>query len=185
MKKTLFSFGNWHYYRTLDILNQSTLQIGNVDNIYCYKESDIGTDFYIKYRQHFLDKRGFGYWIWKGYFIKKMLSTANDDDVFLYVDSGNEVLADLTPLFEKCRENVKGVILFENTDGEPNGQIWKNNLWTKADCFNLTGLTSPDYLYGNQINASYILFRKTEFSVKFFNCFADICANYNIISYDG
>ena len=167
-KKILFSFGNWKYYDTLDHLQESVEQFGNVNEIKILKESDIETNFYLKNSKHFLDNRGFGYWVWKAYFINKFLKSCNDNDIFLYVDSGNLVEADLTPLYEKCCKDKKGVILFENTDGEPDGKVWKNNLWTKSDCFNLMGLKSEEYLFGNQVNASYIVFRKTDFSIKVF-----------------
>lgn len=181
-RKILFSFGNWKYYVALEHLHESAKKLGNIDEIRILKESDIESNFYVKNAKHFSNNRGFGYWVWKSYFIKKFLETANDNDVFLYVDSGNLIEGDLTPLFEKCWHDKKGIILFENTDGEPNGDVWKNNLWTKSDCFNLLGLTDSKYLYGNQVNASYIVFRKTEFSLKFFDLYFNACQNYNIIS---
>jgi hypothetical protein len=180
--KILFSFGNWKYYDTLDHLKDSVEKYGNVDEIRILKESDIETNFYFKNVKHFSDNRGFGYWVWKSYFINKFLQSANDNDVFLYVDSGNLVEGDLSPLYEKCWKDSKGIILFENTDGEPDGNVWKNNLWTKSDCFNLLGLTDSKYVYGNQVNASYIVFRKTDFTVKFFDLYLRVCQNYNIIS---
>jgi hypothetical protein len=182
MKKVLFSFGNWRYYPTLEMLKQTALQNGNVDEVHALKEPDIEPNFYKKNVNHFNDKRGFGYWIWKSYFIKKFLDKAKDGDVFMYVDSGNEVMSDLTPLYDICLNDSKGVILFENTDGEPNGNVWTNNLWTKSDCFNLMGLKTHEYVYGRQVNASYIVFKKTEFSQKFFDCYLEVCQNYNIIS---
>jgi len=182
MKKALFSFGNWRYYPTLDVLKASAEAHANVNQIHILKEPDIDSEFYKKNIRHFNDKRGFGYWVWKSYFIKKFLDKASDDDVFMYIDSGNEVISDLSPLYDLCKKDEKGIILFENTDGEPNGNVWKNNQWTKSDCFNIMGLKTDEYLYGNQVNASYIVFRKTDFSKKFFDCYHDVCQNYNIIS---
>ena len=182
MKKILFSFGNWRYYETLQMLKKSAIEHGKIDDIVLFKEPDIEADFYKKNIKHFNDRRGFGYWIWKSYFIKKFLDKANENDVFMYADSGNEVTGDLTPLYDICLNDPKGIILFENTDGEPNGNVWTNNLWTKSDCFNLMGLKTDEYVYGRQVNASYIVFRKTEFSQKFFDCYLEVCQNYNIIS---
>jgi len=181
MKTTLLSFGTWQYYLALDKLKESAK--GKVDNIIIYKESDIETDFYIKNIAHFRDKRGFGYWIWKSYFINKLLKTANDDDVFFYVDAGNYVSGDgIQAIYDICAKDEKGVLLFDNRDGSPNNTNWKNAQWTKSDCFNLMGLNTPEYVHGNQVNACYVMFRKTDFSVKFFNIFGSVCANYNIIS---
>lgn len=182
MNKILFSFGNWHYYISLEQLKKSADNYGHVDSIHLFKESDIDPEFYRENTQHFKDNRGFGYWIWKAYFINKFLLSANDQDIFFYVDAGNEVIGDLSPLFDLCQKDSKGIILFENTDGEPTGNVWKNIQWTKSDCFNLTGLNTPEYLYGNQVNASYIVFRKSSFSVNFFNQFLEFCKNYFIIS---
>jgi hypothetical protein len=182
MNKILFSFGNWHYYITLEVLGQSAKEKGNVDKVFLFKESDIDPYFYRDHAQHFRDGRGFGYWVWKAYFITRLLKTAADDDVFFYVDAGNDVIADLTPLYEICQKNEQGIILFENTDGEPTGNVWKNDRWTKSDCFNLMNLKTPEYITGDQVNAAYMVFRKTDFSLTFFNLFLNYCENYNIIS---
>lgn len=178
--KTIFSFGTWQYYPALDELQRSGEKY--VDNIVKLKESDLPTSFYIKNIKHFKDKRGFGYWIWKSFFINQFLLNATDDDLFLYIDSGNIIVNDPAPIFNLCKASEKGVILFDNRDGEPNGNVWKNNLFTRSDCFKLMGLVDKKYTHGNQVDASYICFRKTEFSVKFFNLFQECCENYNIIS---
>lgn len=182
MKKILFSFGDWRYYPTLDFLKESAQKNAGVDEILVFKESDIESSFYKKNIKHFNDKRGFGYWIWKSYFFNKLLAKAKKDDVFLYVDAGNEIINKLDPLFEICQKDSKGITLFDNSDNNPRGEVWKNNLWTKSDTFNLMGLRSEKYIYGNQINASYIVFRKTKYSIKFFEYFQILSENYNIIS---
>jgi len=180
MTTTLFSFGNWNYYPTLDRLKESAE--GKVDNVILFKESDIDSDFYTKHQQHFRDKRGFGYWVWKSYFINKLLDKATDDDIFMFVDAGNLVTRDIKILFELCQQDEKGIILFDNRDGTEDGSVWKNAQWTKSDCFNMLDLKTPEYINGDQVNASYIVFRKTEFSVKFFKQCAELCSNYNLIS---
>jgi len=182
MKKNIISFGNWRYYKTLEKLKNSALERGNIDNIFLLKESDIEPYFYEKNIKLFNENRGFGYWSWKPYFIKQFLARCNDDDYFLYIDSGNLILNDLTPLFKILEKNKKGIVLFNNCDGSPDGSNWKNINWTKADCFNLLGLTSEKYTYGNQVNGSFILFKKTDFSIKFFNTFLQAATNYHIIS---
>lgn len=181
MKKILISFGNWDYYSSLQKLKLSAEIKGHIDSIVLFKDSDIDPDFYKKYIRHFCDGRGFGYWVWKAYFIKKIFNSIDDDVAILYVDAGNEVIDDLTPLYDVCSIDEKGVVLFNNCDN-PDGIILKNNQWTKSDCFNLMGLNTAEYINGDQVNASYILFRKTNFSAMFFDEFFNACKNYNIIS---
>ncbi len=182
MNKILFSFGNQRYYASLDALEHSVKNFGKIDQFIKFKDTDIDPNFYQSYAQHFKDGRGFGYWIWKAYFINKLLESASDEDIFIYADAGNLVCNELTPLYNLCQSDSKGIILFENTDGELTGNVWKNNLWTKSDCFNLMGLKTPEYLYGDQVNAAFMVFRKTLFSVNFFSIFFKYCQNYNIIS---
>jgi len=182
MTKTLFSFGNWHYYLSLEVLERTARENGRVDRTLMLKESDIEPNFYKNNIGHFNNPRGFGYWIWKSYFIQKFLISCESEDIFLYADAGNEVIGNLTPLYELCQKNEKGIILFENTDGEGTGNVWKNINWTKSDCFNLMNLKTPEYVFGDQVNASYILFRKTDFSKMFFDQFLNWSRNYNVIS---
>ena len=180
MKHIFFTFGNWKYYESAEYLAEAAKKY--VDDVIIFKEADIPSSFYKKNLAHFVDGRGFGYWVWKSYFIQQLLNDASDDDIFMYADAGNAIIDDITPLYNICKEDEKGVILFDNSDGHPNNEIHKNNIWTKSDCFNLMGLSDDRYVYGNQVNASYILFRKTDFCKKFFNVYLEACQNYNIIS---
>jgi hypothetical protein len=180
MNKHLITFSNWRYYKSAEDLVKSAQPY--VDKIYSYHESDIDVEFYTKHINLFREVRGFGYWVWKSYFINKLLKEANDDDVFLYVDAGNTVVSDLAPIYDIVHQNEKGILLFDNSDGSPTGENWKNVNWTKSDCFNLLGLTTNEFVYGNQVNGSYIAFKKTNFTEKFFDVFAKASENYNIIS---
>ena len=180
MNKHLFTFSNWKYYKSADELVKSAAPF--VDIIHSYHENDIDINFYEQNIQLFNKNRGFGFWVWKSYFINKLLSNANTDDIFLYVDAGNTIIDDISVIYELVEKNERGLILFDNTDGSSTGENWKNINWTKSDCFNLLNLNTAEYLYGNQINASYIAFRKTDFTIKFFDIFAKATSHYNIVS---
>lgn len=182
MKKYFFSFGNPTYYNNLRILKDTVKERGNVDRILVFKDTDIDLAFYEERKKLFDDNRGFGYWSWKSYFIKYFLDKADNESVFLYADAGNEVLGDLTSLYDICYKDTRGVVLFENTEAGPYNGVLKNIHWTKSDCFNLMNLKTDECIYGDQVNAAFILFRKTDFSTMFFNEFFEYCKNYNIIS---
>lgn len=180
MNKIFFTFGNWRYSESVDALcEQAKLY---TDTVYGYREGDIPSWFYRKNKNLFKDNRGFGYWVWKAFFIKELLNNAKEDDVFMYADAGNAIIQDIAPLFNICKNDEKGIILYDNSDGNMDHRNHKNAHWTKSDCFNLLGLAEQKYLQGNQVNASYLTFRKNDFSVKFFDVFLQACENYNIIS---
>jgi hypothetical protein len=61
-------------------------------DIFCVNEEDIQNNFpeFFEDNLEFIknNKRGFGYWIWKPFLIKKLMESLEDGDVILYMDSG-------------------------------------------------------------------------------------------------
>ena len=73
------------------------------------------------------NERGYGYWIWKSYIIKKTLTEIADGDILLYLDAGCEIDSKkaflLQNAFDICQ---KDVILGTGTQQ-------KESSWTKKD----------------------------------------------------
>ena len=68
--------------------------IGLFDQCRLFVAEDLQTDKEF-WAQHgaFIEqnKRGYGYWIWKPYLIKKMMAQMNDGDKLIYLDAGCEI----------------------------------------------------------------------------------------------
>jgi hypothetical protein len=103
-----------------------------VDVVHAFGPADIrGTDFYARHK-HILDQpRGGGYWLWKPYFIRKVLNEVAPGDFVLYVDSGAEIISPVNPLIDVCR--AAGNVLIFRYHGHA------NRYWTKRDCYVLMG----------------------------------------------
>ena len=88
-----FGAGDNNYYEAINILNNQAKEIQLFDEITCY------TDEYLKKSEFWLhhcefvnsNKRGYGYWLWKPYIIKKTMERMKDGDILLYLDSGCEI----------------------------------------------------------------------------------------------
>lgn len=52
-----------------------------------------------------------GYWLWKPYFINRVMNEAQDGDYVVYVDAGCEIIAPLTAIIDAMTEDV---FLFTN-----------------------------------------------------------------------
>lgn len=143
---------------------------------------NIDIDFYTKYKHIFEQKKGFGFFLWKPYIIHRALNHLEENDILFYIDSGNSVINDLTPLFDTVIADDKGIILFDNRDGSPPGTIWKNSQWTKYDCFKKMNCLDSKYVNGNQVNASYVLLRKNKFTCDFINEFLHFCCDEEILT---
>ena len=175
MTTTLFSFGNWNYYPTLDRLEESAQ--GKVDNIVIFKESDIDTDFYVKHQQHFRDKRGFGYWIWKSYLVFEILKLINNNDILVYADAGCTMNMFAIHRFNQYLNIVNssqyGILSFELDVLE--------KTYTKMDLFEYLGLNTDKFLNSKQIIATTFILKKCNHTINLINEWYNTACIYNLI----
>jgi hypothetical protein len=156
---------------------------GGFDNIMGYSREDIDQEFY-EQNGHILDQpRGGGYWLWKPYLINKKLSEVNDGDYLFYSDSGAFFLKNVDMLIEELEKYDQDIMGFELPLIE--------SQWTKKELFINMDCTDEMYSETNQVSASYILIRKTKFSVDFFDQYLkygcdeiNITDSYNNIAQD-
>lgn len=179
IKKILISFAtNSKWYRAQQLLNESAKQ-GGFDGVISYTDKGREWDFIKKYDD--INKvRGYGFWQWKPIIILDALSKVNDGDIIGYVDSGNLVISNLNYIFDVC--NKQDIVLFDNRDGNYNGDTHKNREWTKRDCFILMGCDTEEYYNAPQVDASYQFYKKTPNTIKFLEEYQRLCSNDNIIS---
>jgi hypothetical protein len=178
MKKILLSFADSKYIQQQNILNLSANSY--FDEIINVGPEDIGKNFFEKNKNIFNNQRGYGYWLWKSYFIRRTLDYINYNDILMYVDAGNEFINNPDSIFSLL--DYEDLILFKNRDGNPNGDVWVNSMWTKADCFNLMECNSDKYKNGYQVDGSYIIIKKTDRSISFIDEYLKFSCNENIIS---
>ena len=180
MKKILVSFANDRFYRSQQILVQSAKKYFNGHASFT---PDLLDDTFKEKNKHILSPgRGSGYWIWKPYIIRTVLNQLDDGDGVMYVDSGNLIINDPTVLFTIAKRDPRGVLLFENRDGNQSGDVWKNSQWVKADCFNLMKCNADEYKNGNQVDGSYGVYVKTDFCMKFLDEYMGYCENAHIVT---
>ena len=123
VKKHLIVFGTENYKIAIDSLVESSMDYFDYKHV--FNTQDIDNEFYQKNIEILKQPKGAGYWLWKPYFINKVLSEVNDGDVVFYVDAGNVFLCDPSFIYENFDVN-NGIILFDNRDGMKNGQSAQN-----------------------------------------------------------
>lgn len=169
--KILINYADEKYRYTQMINSVTGKMIGGVDKVYSFTPEDIDNDFR-KRNYHILsEKRGNGLWLWKPYFIDKVLSTSNDGDIIFYCDSG--------AFFVK---KIDGIIKSMNDD------IWVSDCplleccFTKPECFKNMQCESDEYRKTNQIQATYLMFKNSEKSRTFVKEWLQLCTNWDLIS---
>ena len=75
--------------------------IARFDKVYEYTPNDIDQSFAKLHHDILSQKRGNGLWLWKPYFVNKVLSNCSDGDIIFYCDSGSFFIRGLKNLCSK------------------------------------------------------------------------------------
>jgi len=159
MKKVLVTYGDKNYDKSLDLLKESAMEFGGIDEAIVYRPED-HSEKYARVNSYILSKpRGAGFCIWKPSIILKTFKTLDDGDVVLYSDGGLKVIKNLDPLFDM----VKDYMLFELAPVGVPAHLAKS--WTKRDCFVLMNCDTEKYWNADMLNAAISVWRKTDKSI--------------------
>ncbi len=96
--------------------------------------------------------RGAGYWLWKPYFINRLMETSDPGDVIVYTDAGVEFVNDVQHLLN---EMVGDIMVF--------GNGWRHGDWCKMDV--LKAMDALPFVDEDQIQASCMIFVVSDYSL--------------------
>lgn len=137
-----------------------------------YSPDDIDEEFKIKNSEILTSKRGGGYWLWKPYIILKKLNEINHGDYLVYMDSGAKIIKNVDNILRMI--DHKGMLNFS--------MVQKTSKWTKGDCFfHINEKNIDDYKDSNQMQATYLFFRKNDICVNFVKKWLDLCTIPSLI----
>jgi len=176
MKKILFNYAHNAFYTAQTFNAQSGLAVGNFDVAHQFRFHDIDGEFYKKNKFILDQPKGAGYWIWKYYFALKLLEdeSVGEDDIIFYSDSGSHFISSIDPMVKVFKRDNLSVMTFL--------QLHKSTLFTKRDLFVLTGCDEPKYTNTCQRVGGWIMFKKDDFSLNFFDELLKYAVDYRIIA---
>lgn len=170
----LINYADLKYFGAQKNNSQSGLSIGGFHRVVEHARSSLAPEFVEKNRLIFDQFRGAGYWIWKPYIIYQSLLRADKDDIIFYCDAGCTFTENMEDYFEICKEDEKGLILFDG--------LHINKIYTKRDCFVYMGMDEDRYVNGSQLTATFQLCRKTEFSLEFYRQYIEHVEDARILT---
>lgn len=169
--KVLINYSNLKFRKAQKINSASALNKGGFDKVIEYTPENIDKTFYKNNYKIFNYKRGNGLWLWKPYFIYKTLLILNDNDILFYSDSGSYFIRKIDYLLNNVDLGKQSVIGFELPLLE--------RQFTKKETFKYLNINNYD---NNQILATYILFKKDQFSLNFVKEWLELCCHEHILS---
>ena len=146
------------------------------DTITEYKPENIDNAFKTKNKHIFIFERGFGLFLWKPYFISKRLNEIDNGDILMYCDAGAHFINTPKYLLELFTNSKQDIIPFEL-------ELFEKE-WTKRDAFYYMSCDMDPYYNTYQRLATFILFKKTAFSIKFVKEWLSYSSDKKIISDD-
>ena len=152
-----FGAGGKNYIEAGNRLINQAKTTGYFDKIILYTDEDLKNDKEF-WTDHSLfisrNKRGYGYWIWKSYIIKKTMSTMNQGDILMYLDCGCEIGGSKQKNILKYFDYVKN----DKIIGTHTGEIYKEKEWSKMDLIYYFNMQNNRLIDSPQHQAGALLF---------------------------
>lgn len=149
---------------------RSAYIIGHADKVIEFTKSDIPTSYIEKHKDIFSYKRGAGLWLWKPYFVNKVMDMVDFGDWIFYVDGGSIFIRDIHKLIKNAEEHKVEIMLFE--------QPLLHRQFTKHETMVKMHIEENGY---NQTLGIFFI-KKTESSVAFVREWLACCENETLIS---
>lgn len=161
----LITFTDENMTIAAEICTASALQ-NNVHETKIFRPKDIDPKFR-KANAAILDQpRGYGFWLWKPYFIDRELKKMKDGDHLIYCDAGVEIVNNINHILDRMTGDI---FLF--------GNKFQHVHWCKASVMK----TINCFDSGSQVQASVIVIRNSKTAREFVNEWLTWCTVSDMI----
>jgi hypothetical protein len=177
-KKVFITFGGGaqNYYDAGNRLVNQVKKLNLFDESKLYTDIDLKNDKYFwNKHSNFIEnnKKGYGFWMWKSYLIKKEMDNMVDGDILLYLDAGCEVDYRKKELFKDYFNYVKQDYIIGSQLQH------QEKTWTKMDLIKY--LNMEDYLNTGQREGGINMFYVNDKTRMLVNEWYKISSMYNLI----
>lgn len=172
--KLLVNFATANFRDAQQFNSKTALKIGGFDRVLNVSPDLIDKHFKDMHASILDEAKGAGYWLWKPYFILQALNQLQDGDVVMYADAASHFIRSANPLLELPVTCQQDIIPFELDHLE--------GAWTKRDAFFYMNADAMGFQETRQFLASFIVIRKSAFSMQFMNEYLEYCCNPKILT---
>ena len=172
-----FGGGNSNYLEAGSRLCNQATKINLFNKITFFTDTFLQNDieFWERHSNFVIkNKKGYGYWLWKPYLIKKTIETLNDGDILLYLDSGCEINSnkrnEMINYFGMVKTNY---IITSFTFTEKN--------WNKMDLILHLNANSSEFIETPQRQAGAQLLYVCDKTRRLVNEWYETACNYHLI----
>jgi hypothetical protein len=147
------------------------------DSVRLFTDIDLQGDleFWSKHSEFILkNRRGYGYWIWKPYIVKKTMDGLVDGDVLLFLDAGCEIDNRFAKHFDNLFEIVK-------KDSIIGSQVCIERRWNKMDLIVELDALDNHFMDGLQRQSGTNMFYVCDKTRELVRRWYEVACNYHFI----
>ena len=146
--------------------------------VHAYSEGDLEGEFQNSHASFVRDNpRGYGYWIWKPYVVRKAMRAAREGEVVVYADAGCTIgsRTRLRELVAATSAETDGLVAFF----VPERYDPRESRWTKREVLRVFGVENDDS--SRQIMATAFLIKNTARNRAFVDEWYHLCSRYGLV----
>lgn len=174
MKKVFINYADNGFFESQKLGINKASEFG-FDSAIPLSKKDIDQDFYDKNRKILECPRGAGYWLWKPYFITRILNELEDGDYLFYSDAGGHFVENVDVIIKNLNDHSLFIMPCEL-------QQLTNKMFCKRDVFIYNNVDNESVANAFVCDAAFQLIKKCRESVEFYRELLDQCCKYNLIS---
>ncbi len=169
-KKYFITFGDSRMNAAATRIKTQAENLNFFDEIHVLNEEDLAQQFRDKWGKLMkFGVRGFGYWCWKPYIIRRLLESVPDNSIVIYLDIGCHInpqgVKRLNHYVSELRNDALGIKAFPAYS--PSLDVMEKR-WTKGDVFDYFDCRHRnDITDSQQLATGHILCKKTEKTINF------------------
>lgn len=170
----LVNYANEKFKKAQRLNSFMARYVGKFDQIIECSPEKIEDDFKKQHHDILSIQRGNGLWLWKPYFVDRILNNMENGDILFYCDSGAFFI-----------RNKKYILNSMGSD-----DIWATTVplpekqFTKKDTLDGMGCLTTEYTESNQIQATFFAIRKTAFTTEFVKEWLKLCCRQELLDGD-
>ena len=167
------TFGNSHYKKSkVQLISDAETSMA-FDLCISFSPENIDPHFRRQHAHIFKQPRGYGYWLWKPYFILKTLSVMSAGDVLLYADSGCRFKGgDVRPWLDLAYTH--DILSFR--------LLHRNDKYCKANVFAHMNMSMDVFGPLNQILSTVVILKKSEKVMAFVSEWLSLCMRPELLT---
>ncbi len=120
---------------------------------------DIELEFAQRHATTLQHGRGAGYWLWKPYFVQRVLAGLAEGDILVYADAATHFVNPIAPMISALDRHSLDLLVL--------GEGFSEDQYTKRDAFVLMDADTEPFTQSPQRFASSFMLRKSAWAVDF------------------